>query len=121
MRAPSLARMAAVAAPRPEADPVTIAHKPSFDIGISSCCFCDEQLRWGLTISRGKVPANRRNSVARNLFFRLMIFMPPPQTALRTALVMAMAFAHHRAQEKTAPEAWTRAPGRPGCQSTPGN
>src|SRR5580704_13800295 len=34
MRAPSLARMAAVAAPRPEAEPVTIAHKPSFDIRI---------------------------------------------------------------------------------------
>src|SRR3954449_5490025 len=38
MRAPPLARMAAVAAPRPEAEPVTIAHKPSFDIRISSCC-----------------------------------------------------------------------------------
>src|SRR6185436_988486 len=39
MRAPPLARMAAVAAPRPEAEPVTIAHKPSFDIRISFCCF----------------------------------------------------------------------------------
>src|ERR1700710_3333671 len=39
MRAPArLARMEAVAAPRPEAEPVTIAHKPSFDIRISSCC-----------------------------------------------------------------------------------
>src|SRR6202035_4774507 len=39
MRAPSLARMAAVAAPRPDAEPVTIAHKPSFDIRISpDCC-----------------------------------------------------------------------------------
>jgi hypothetical protein len=28
-----------VAAPRPEAEPVTIAHKPSFDIRISSYCF----------------------------------------------------------------------------------
>src|SRR6266404_1826774 len=36
MRAPPLARMAAVAAPRPDAEPVTIAHNPSFDIGISS-------------------------------------------------------------------------------------
>jgi hypothetical protein len=27
--------MAAVAAPRPEAEPVTIAHKPSFDIRLS--------------------------------------------------------------------------------------
>ncbi len=36
-RAPPLASMAAVAAPRPDAEPVTIAHKPSFDIRISSC------------------------------------------------------------------------------------
>src|ERR1700712_1292737 len=35
MRAPPSARMAAVAAPRPDAEPVTIAHKPSFDIRIS--------------------------------------------------------------------------------------
>src|SRR5665811_1244690 len=38
MRAPPLARMAAVAAPRPDAEPVTTAHKPSFDIRISSYC-----------------------------------------------------------------------------------
>src|SRR5260370_32990036 len=37
MRAPPLASMAAVAAPSPDAEPVTIAHKPSFDIRISSC------------------------------------------------------------------------------------
>src|SRR6266576_2202685 len=36
MRAPPLARIVAVAAPRPDAEPVTIAHNPSFDIGISS-------------------------------------------------------------------------------------
>src|SRR6266478_957680 len=41
MRAPPLARMAAVAAPRPDADPVTIAHKPSFDIRISPYGFRD--------------------------------------------------------------------------------
>jgi hypothetical protein len=35
---PPLARMEAVAAPSPEADPVTIAYKPSLDI-VSSCCF----------------------------------------------------------------------------------
>ena len=46
--------------------------------------------------------------------------MPPPQAALRTALVTAMAFAHHKAQEKTAPEALaSNAPGR--CQSISGN
>ena len=32
MRAPPLARIAAVAAPRPDAEPVTITHKPSIDI-----------------------------------------------------------------------------------------
>src|SRR5260370_2964030 len=36
-RAPPLASKAAVAAPRPDAEPVTIAHKLSFDIRISSC------------------------------------------------------------------------------------
>src|ERR1700686_4756347 len=36
MRAPSLASMAAVAAPSPDAEPVIIAHKPSFDIRTSS-------------------------------------------------------------------------------------
>src|ERR1700761_3589458 len=33
MRAPPLARIPAVAAPRPDAEPVTITHKPSLDIG----------------------------------------------------------------------------------------
>src|SRR5215475_15216021 len=36
MRPPPLARIAAVAAPSPDAEPVTIAHKPSFDIAVSS-------------------------------------------------------------------------------------
>jgi hypothetical protein len=43
----------------------------------------------------------------------LMAFMPPPHAALRTALVTAMAFAHHKAQEKTAPEALAKAQGQP--------
>jgi hypothetical protein len=41
----------------------------------------------------------------------LMIFMPLLQAALRTALVTAMAFAHHKAQEKVAPEALAELPG----------
>src|SRR6266478_4898576 len=41
MRAPPLASMAAVAAPRPDAEPVTIAHKPSPDIRISSSFLAD--------------------------------------------------------------------------------
>src|SRR4051794_36336823 len=38
MRAPSLASLAAVAAPRPEADPVITTHIPSLAICISFCC-----------------------------------------------------------------------------------
>src|SRR4051812_138905 len=38
MRAPSLASLAAVAAPRPEADPVITTHIPSLAIWISFCC-----------------------------------------------------------------------------------
>src|SRR6186713_482259 len=47
--------------------------------------------------------------------------MPPPHAALRTSLVTAMAFAHHKAQEKTALEAlaFNAAAGR--CQSISGN
>src|SRR6476469_3214376 len=56
MRAPPFARMAAVAAPRPDAEPVTIAHKPSFDIGISFCCF-------ELNFSRGGIPYRGPNSL----------------------------------------------------------
>jgi hypothetical protein len=40
-----------------------------------------------------------------------VILMPPSQAALRTALVTAMAFAHHKAQEKTALAAWAELPG----------
>src|SRR5215218_10614426 len=39
MRPPPLARMAAVAAPRPEAEPVTIAHETSPDIRIPHVCW----------------------------------------------------------------------------------
>src|SRR5258707_1620965 len=56
-RAPPLASMAAVAAPRPDAEPVTIAHKPSFDIRISSCDWTGRLRR---TISCPKIPANRQ-------------------------------------------------------------
>src|SRR4051794_12165994 len=87
--------MAAVAAPRPDADPVTIAHKPSFDIR-----FLFFDFRAGppnYHIARH----SHCKSAMRNLFFR----MPPSQAALRRALVTAMAFPHHKAQEKTAPRA----------------
>src|SRR3954467_11054449 len=98
MRVPPLARMAAVAAPRPEAEPVTIAHKPSFDIRISSCCFWlgfEPPVGRGLTISCRKVCANPRPFHYAEFILCLMAFMLPPHAALRTALVRAMAFAHH--------------------------
>src|SRR3954449_11900984 len=47
MRARPCARMAAVAAPRPDAEPVTIAHKPSPDIALPSCDF-GQAVRAGL-------------------------------------------------------------------------
>src|SRR5437879_3816667 len=103
MRAPPFARMAAVAAPRPEAEPVTIAHKPSFDIRISSCCFW---LGFEPPVGRGPyhiaLKSARKSEEIRCAEFILCagIIMPPSQAALRTALVTAMAFAHHKAQEK---------------------
>src|ERR1700743_2166272 len=57
MRAPDLARMAAVAAPRPEAEPVITAHRPSFDIASSSFSDVSGDLAWGRT---------SRNSIAWN-------------------------------------------------------
>src|SRR4029077_16934527 len=56
MRAPPLASIAAVAAPKPDAEPVTIAHKPSFDIRISSCCF-------ELNFARGGIPYRAAKSL----------------------------------------------------------
>src|ERR1700744_4052622 len=68
MRPPPLAKIAAVAAPRPEAEPVTIAKNPSFDI--PDFLFLLLTGRWparaGRTISRGVLPANRAKPVARN-------------------------------------------------------
>jgi hypothetical protein len=47
-----------------------------------------------ITISRGKIPATLAK-------LRYAELIPAPHAALRTALVTAMAFAHHKAQEKT--------------------
>src|SRR5579862_2015030 len=105
MRAPPLARIAAVAAPRPDAEPVTIAHKPSFDIRVSSCCFELNSARGGIPYRAAKSLSNPRSFRWTEFGHRLMSLMPPPQAALRAALVTAMAFPHHRAQEKTAPGA----------------
>ena len=105
MRAPPLASMAAVAAPRPDAEPVTIAHKPSFDIRISSC-----DLEPAVE-TQHIVPQNACKSpklrCAELMLAAAVPFMPPLQGHLRTsALVMAMAFPHHAVQEKTAADTW---------------
>src|SRR6266849_6935132 len=102
-RAPPLASMAAVAAPRPDAEPVTIAHKPSFDIRISS-------RDWPVE-AHHIVPQNACKSAklrcAELMLTAAVPFMPPLQGHLRTsALVMAMAFPHHAVQEKTQAGAW---------------
>src|SRR6476661_3156287 len=116
MRAPPLARMAAVAAPKPDADPVTIAHKPSFDIRFlllfgAEPCGCDLPYRAANALQI-------RHSPLRGIKFLPAGFMPPSQAALRRALVTAMAFPHHKAQEKTA----SRPGGTPdpGCQFNSG-
>src|SRR5581483_825032 len=65
MRAPPLARMAAVAAPRPEAEPVTTAQRPSFDIAFSLSgfqLFCGDLAhgrRWRNSITRNKPVCQR--------------------------------------------------------------
>src|SRR5712672_743370 len=103
MRAPPLARMAAVAAPRPDADPVTIAHKPSFDIRFL--------LLFDLSLQGSELPYRAANALQiqhsppSGINSCALGFMPPSQATLRTALVRAMAFAHHKAQEKTASRA----------------
>src|SRR6266702_8463271 len=102
-RAPPLASMAAVAAPRPDAEPVTIAHKPSFDIRISSR---------GWPVERHHiVPQNACKSpklrCAELMMAAAVPFMSALQGHLRTsALVMAMAFPHHAVQENTAADTW---------------
>src|SRR6201996_9307485 len=68
MRPPPLAKIAAVAAPRPEAEPVTIAKNPSFDIPDFLFLLLTGRLPAGVgrSIPRGALPANRPKSVARN-------------------------------------------------------
>src|SRR4029079_4292719 len=107
MRAPPFARMAAVAAPRPDADPVTIAHKPSFDIPRFLLLFFDEPCGGAYHIARQSLCKSEKLRCA-EFILCLMIFMPLLQAALRTALVTAMAFAHHKAQEKLAPRSEER-------------
>src|SRR6266478_9449276 len=106
MRAPPLASMAAVAAPRPDAEPVTIAHKPSFDIRISS--------RGWPVEGHHIVPQNACKSPKLRCAALMLAAHVPLMSALQghlrtSALVMAMAFPHHAVQEKTQPV--------PGCQA----
>jgi hypothetical protein len=56
--------MAAVAAPSPDAEPVTIAHKPSPDIRISPCVF--ELKSWIAPYRAAKRLQIGKNSACRN-------------------------------------------------------
>src|SRR5258707_15892605 len=99
--------MAAVAAPKPDADPVTTAHKPSFDIRFlflfgAEPCGSDLPYRAANALQIRHSPLRGINSCRINR-------MPRLQAALRRALVTAMAFPHHKAQEKTASRARRRA------------
>src|SRR3984893_12366866 len=124
MRAPPLARMADVAAPRPDAEPVTVTHKPSFDIRVSSYRF---RAPGGAPSSyrAGKTHANPPNLRCAELIIPRLPFMSPLQAALRRqALVMAMAFPHHpvqEKQEKIASDAGAEWPGEIRCQMKTGN
>src|ERR1700733_11208102 len=102
MRAPSLARMAAVAAPRPDADPVTITHKPSFDIRISSDRF-QELFRCSAIyhILAGNTCKSRNSRHAELVIVRSFLARLACRPA-DSSLVMAMAFPHHALQENTA-------------------
>src|SRR6266436_7597435 len=105
MRAPPLANMAAVAAPRPDAEPVTIAHKPSFDIRISSSDLEPAVETHHIVPQIACKSAKLR--CAELMVAAAVPFMSPLQGHLRTsALVMAMAFPHHAVQEKTQAGAW---------------
>src|SRR6185437_8672594 len=92
MRAPLLARIPAVAAPRPDAEPVMITHMPSFDIGFLL-----------LFLSRSSF-ARAYHTTARNAKLRsaeLIGLMPAPQARIPDIrLVRGVAFPHHRAQEQ---------------------
>src|SRR4051794_22250271 len=94
--------MAAGAAPRPDAEPVTNAHKPSFDIRSLLLFGAGSHPTVAYHIARQSPGKSKLRCV------ELAIppaCMPPSQAALRRALVRAMAFPHHKAQEKTAPDA----------------
>src|SRR5581483_3682024 len=89
MRAPPLARIPAVAAPRPDAEPVTITHKPSLDIGF---LLLFEPSKSGC---RSTIPPDEtRNSIARNCG------MPAAQSSPMSMLVRGVAFPHHALQRR---------------------
>src|ERR1700761_5544544 len=94
MRAPSLARMPAVAAPRPDAEPVTITHNPSFDIA-SSCCYEPAQaFARALPYHAAKCETPLGG---------IGLLMPPRQARIPASpLVRRVDFPQHRAQESAA-------------------
>src|ERR1700761_5654240 len=105
MRAASLARMAAVAAPRPDAEPVTIAQKPSLAIAFPLFDFEQPRCVKGAVYHIARPIARNSRLLHCAEFMQsepilMPTLMPRSQVALRReALVTAQAFAHHAAQQ----------------------
>ena len=89
MRAPPLARMAAVAAPRPDAEPVTIAHKPSFDIAFPRLVLADPFAAIYHTCRNACKPPKLRCA---ELIFRQATLHAVPQGPLRTSRLSGSGF-----------------------------
>src|ERR1700742_2364289 len=104
MRAPSLARMAAVAAPRPDAEPAIIAQKPSLAIAFPLFDFEQPRCGRGAVYHIARSIARKSNKLhCAELMQSRPTLMSGAQVALRSqALVKAAAFAHHAAQETAA-------------------
>src|SRR6201999_1516895 len=91
MRAPPFARIPAVAAPRPDAEPVTITHKPSLDI------------RFLLSFepqSRVALYHTARRNAKLHCAELQHAGMPAPQGDPTSMLVRGVAFPHHALQRR---------------------
>src|SRR4051812_10365326 len=100
IRAPPLARLKAVAAPRPDADPVITTHNPSLpslDICIPFLGHASSNPRSSTTAA--ELGTSWTKSIARNNRAGNPT-MTRPRVTLRTSpLVIAAAFPHHGVQE----------------------
>src|SRR4051812_26974439 len=99
-RAPPFARLKAVAAPRPDADPVITTHNPSLpslDICIPFFDYAAGNPRSSTTA--GKLGTSWTKSTARNNRAGSPTMTRPRVTLRTSALVIAGAFPHHGVQE----------------------